>query len=62
METTLLARFKAQLVRPEGQRLKSYRCTAGKLTIGIGSNLDICIISRKKAYTMLERDIQNCEQ
>jgi hypothetical protein len=57
MEATLLVRFKAQLVRPEGLRLKSYRSTAGKLTIGIGFNLDVCIISRKEAYTMLERDI-----
>ncbi|NBW16869.1 MAG: lysozyme, partial [Caulobacteraceae bacterium] len=24
----------------EGERLKPYRCTAGKLTIGVGRNLD----------------------
>jgi hypothetical protein len=34
----------------------------GKLTIGIGRNLDFCGISQKEAYTMLERDIQDCEQ
>lgn len=30
----------AELVRDEGERLKVYRCTAGKLTIGVGRNLD----------------------
>src|SRR3989304_1439514 len=28
------------LIRDEGLRLKPYRCTAGKLTIGVGRNLD----------------------
>ena len=30
----------AELTRDEGLRLRTYRCTAGKLTIGIGRNLD----------------------
>lgn len=30
----------AQLRLHEGERLKPYRCTAGKLTIGVGRNLD----------------------
>lgn len=30
----------AELVRDEGERLKTYRCTAGKLTVGVGRNLD----------------------
>lgn len=29
-----------ELDRDEGERLKVYRCTAGKLTIGVGRNLD----------------------
>ena len=29
-----------QLVRHEGLRLKTYYCTAGKLTVGVGHNLD----------------------
>lgn len=29
-----------QLIRHEGLRLKAYRCTAGKTTIGVGRNLD----------------------
>ena len=62
MTEALMNRSKAQLVRHEGLRLKPYRCTAGKLTIGIGRNLDDRGISQKEAYAMLERDIQDCEQ
>jgi lysozyme len=32
--------MRAELERDEGLRLKVYRCTAGKQTIGIGRNLD----------------------
>ena len=45
------------LVRDEGLRLKPYRCTAGKLTIGIGRNLDDVGISRDEALYLLENDI-----
>jgi lysozyme len=62
MTEALMNRIKAQLVRHEGLRLKPYRCTAGKLTIGIGRNLDDRGISQKEAYAMLERDIHDCEQ
>jgi len=62
MTEALMNRIKAQLVRHEGLRLKPYRCTAGKLTIGIGRNLDDRGISQIEAYAMLERDIQDCEQ
>lgn len=62
MTETLMNRIKAQLVRHEGLRLKPYRCTAGKLTIGIGRNLDDCGISQTEAYVLLENDIQNCEK
>ena len=62
MEAKLLERIKEQLVRHEGLRLKPYRCTAGKLTIGYGRNLDDCGISHTEAYVLLENDIQNCEK
>ncbi len=32
--------LRAELIRDEGLRLKTYRCTAGKLSIGVGRNLD----------------------
>ncbi len=62
MEAKLLERIKEQLVRHEGLRLKPYRCTAGKLTIGIGRNLDDRGISQTEAMVLLENDIQNCEK
>jgi len=62
MEAKLMDRVKEQLVRHEGLRLKPYRCTAGKLTIGIGRNLDDCGISQSEAYVMLINDIMNCEK
>ncbi len=62
MTESLLNRIKAQLVRHEGLSLKPYRCTAGKLTIGIGRNLDDRGISQTEAYVLLENDIRNCEK
>ena len=62
MEAKLLERIKEQLVRHEGLRLKPYRCTAGKLTIGIGRNLDANGISQTEAYVLMENDVQNCEK
>ncbi|MFA7098345.1 MAG: glycoside hydrolase family protein [Gammaproteobacteria bacterium] len=62
MTESLMNRIKSQLVRHEGLRLKPYRCTAGKLTIGVGRNLDDCGISQKEAYALLDNDIRNCEQ
>jgi len=62
MTEALMNRIKAQLVRHEGLRLKPYRCTAGKLTIGIGRNLDDCGITQSEAYVMLINDIINCEK
>jgi len=62
MEAKLMDRITEQLVRHEGLRLKPYRCTAGKLTIGIGRNLDDCGITQSEAYVMLINDIMNCEK
>ncbi len=61
MENALLATLKEQLLRHEGLKLKPYRCTAGKLTIGVGRNLDDRGISRSEAITLLENDIHRCE-
>lgn len=61
MEQSLLVKVKKQLIRHEGLRFKPYRCTAGKLTIGVGRNLDDCGISKPEAMVLLENDILNCE-
>ena len=44
----------------EGLRLKPYRCTAGKLTVGYGRNLEDNGISKAEAELLLKNDIQNC--
>lgn len=46
--------------RHEGLRLKPYRCTAGKLTIGYGRNLEDIGILEDEAELMLKNDIGRC--
>ena len=48
-----------QLLIDEGLRLKPYRCTAGKLTIGVGRNLDDRGITEAEAMGMLDNDIKS---
>lgn len=48
-----------QLTLHEALRLKPYRCTAGKLTIGVGRNLDDVGISAAEARQLLANDIAN---
>jgi lysozyme len=45
------------LILDEGLRLKPYRCTAGKLTIGIGRNIEDNGITKVEALYMLSNDI-----
>ena len=49
--------LKSDLMRDEGVRLKPYRCTAGKLTIGVGRNLDDVGLSAGEVATLLDSDI-----
>ena len=46
------------IAKHEGLRLKPYHCTAGKLTIGYGRNLDDVGITKAEAETMLTNDIE----
>lgn len=48
-----------QLILHEGMKLKPYRCTAGKLTIGVGRNLEDRGISEEEALFLLQNDIEN---
>ena len=49
--------LRAMLIRQEGLRLKPYRDSVGKLTIGVGRNLDDEGIAESEAYVMLDNDI-----
>ncbi|OJT01555.1 glycoside hydrolase family protein [Marinobacter nauticus] len=59
MDRTLL---KSQLERHEGLRLKPYRDTVGKLTVGYGRNLDDVGITPEEAELMLDNDIDAAEK
>lgn len=49
--------LKAHLVRDESMELKLYRCTAGKLSIGVGRNLEDRGINEREAMFLLGNDI-----
>jgi lysozyme len=51
-----------QLRLHEGERLKPYRCTAGKLTIGVGRNLEDRGITRDESAMLLANDIADMER
>ncbi|MBF0339681.1 MAG: glycoside hydrolase family protein [Magnetococcales bacterium] len=71
-----LERMRDQLIAHEGLRLKAYRCTADKLTIGVGYNIDahgvpfgmtldqimVNGITRDQAMTLLTNGINDCIQ
>lgn len=46
------------LKQAEGFRSKPYRCTAGKLSLGFGRNLDDVGITETEAEYLLKNDIQ----
>lgn len=48
------------IVKHEGLKLFPYRDTVGKLTIGVGRNLDDNGISEDEAMYMLRNDISRC--
>tara|TARA_R100000458_G_scaffold35575_1_gene32979 strand:+ start:3396 stop:3815 length:420 start_codon:yes stop_codon:yes gene_type:complete len=51
-----------QLIEFEGLKLKPYKCTANKLTIGIGRNLDDVGITEEEAKFLLLNDIARVER
>jgi lysozyme len=48
------------IVKHEGLRLKAYTCPAGKITIGVGRNLEDKGISEEEADFLLHNDIMEC--
>ena len=47
-----------QLIRHEGMELRPYRDTVGKLTIGVGRNLDDNGITAEEAMALLRNDLE----
>lgn len=52
-------RVAGQLLVDEGLKLKPYRCTAGRLTIGVGRNLEDRGITESEALLLLDNDIKD---
>lgn len=61
MELSISDKLVETIKRHEGLRLKPYTCTAGKLTIGYGRNLEDVGISEKEAEQLLMNDIRSVE-
>ena len=51
-----------RVVKHEGLMLKPYKCPAGKLTIGVGRNLEDVGITKEEAMFLLENDLDRCHQ
>ena len=60
MTPQLRAEIKRQLTHDEGKRLKPYVCSAGKLTIGIGRNLEDVGISEATVDQLFNEDLTKC--
>lgn len=49
--------LKQNLIRDEGVSLKSYTCPAGRVSIGVGRNMQDLGITRDEALLLLDHDI-----
>jgi len=56
----MIEKLREQLIEHEGMRRYPYRCTAGKLTIGVGRNIQERGISEAEAIYLLNNDIEDC--
>lgn len=54
--------FVDRVKKHEGLRLKPYRCTQGKLTIGYGRNIEDNGITEAEASFLLDNDIKTAEK
>lgn len=52
--------LRRQLIAHEDIRLKPYRDTEGKLSIGVGRNLDDMGLTQGEVMSMLDHDIARC--
>ncbi len=48
------------LIRHEGFKTKAYKCPSGKVTIGVGRNLEDMGLSDDEVLTLLANDVNRC--
>ena len=58
MQGKNLNQLMIELERDEARRAKPYKCSAGKLTIGVGRNLEDVGLSREEQDLLLKNDIK----
>ncbi len=56
-----LSELEKLLIRHEGLKNTVYRCPAGRLTVGVGRNLEDNGITDEEALILLRNDIRRCE-
>ena len=56
----MIDKLKDFIIKHEGLSLKPYYCPAGKLTIGVGRNIEDNGISYDEAMFLLDNDIGRC--
>lgn len=61
-QTFSLEKSRQLIAREEGGRLRPYRCTAGKLTIGYGRNLEDKGISQHEADFLFQNDLDETQR
>jgi lysozyme len=55
----MIEALKAHLIAREGLRLRPYKCSSGKLTLGVGRNIEDNGITTEEAMYLLTNDINN---
>ena len=56
------AKVQEMLISHEGMKFTPYRCTAGRLTIGVGRNISDKGITKEEAIMLLNNDISECKR
>jgi len=59
MDDAQRAKLAAELRRDEAVKLKLYKCSAGKWSIGVGRNLEDRGVSREEAEYLLSNDLND---
>jgi lysozyme len=57
-----MTKLQEMLIRHEGKKYKPFRCTAGKLTIGVGHNIEDNGLTEKVVMLILTDDIADAVQ
>tara|TARA_Y100001951_G_scaffold79598_1_gene67401 strand:+ start:11629 stop:12066 length:438 start_codon:yes stop_codon:yes gene_type:complete len=55
----MIEEFKQHLLEFEGLKTRPYHCTSGKLTLGVGRNLDDVGITEEEAMYLLNNDVNH---